>query len=130
MTLNVKCGIIGTGTTIADPYRPVVHGRGCYVAIYKPDLSEVLTNIEPATQADEDYMRANYEILTAQEAQNLGTSWVAGFLMEKFQIRPPRVAGLIGLSLRNLKPVEVAYDSEVHEVDVGSIKFNVRITVT
>ncbi|GAI04176.1 unnamed protein product, partial [marine sediment metagenome] len=61
--LYVRSGIIGSGSTIEDPYRPAVHGRGNYVAIYKPDLAEVLASIEPATPDDETYIKANHTVL-------------------------------------------------------------------
>lgn len=128
--LYVRCGITGSGNTIADPYRPVIHDRGNYVALYNPDLTEVLTSIEPATTEDEDYIKANHTVLIESEAQALGVEWVPGFATPNFQIRPPRVAGLVGLAMRELKPVAVSYDSEIHQVEIGQIEFSVRVTVT
>ena len=128
--LYVRCGITGSGNTISDPYRPLVHGRGNYVALYKPDLTEVLASIEPATSEDEDYIKANYTVLSESEAQVLGVEWVPGFATANFVIRPPRVAGLVGFAMRELKLVAVSYDSEIHQVQIGQIEFSVRITVT
>ncbi|GAH68710.1 unnamed protein product, partial [marine sediment metagenome] len=106
--LYVRCGIIGSGNTIEDPYRPAVHGRGNYVAIYKPDLTEVLTSIEPATPEDETYIKANYTIPSESEAQALGVEWVPGFTTANFVIREPSVAGLVGLAMRELKPIALS----------------------
>ncbi|MBA7616081.1 hypothetical protein ES703_23372 [subsurface metagenome] len=128
--LYVRSGIIGTGASIADPYRPAVHGRGNYVALYKPDLTEVLTSIEPATSEDETYIKANYTVLGESEAQALGVEWVPGFATANFVIREPRVAGLVGLAMRELKPVAVSNGSEIHQVEIGQITFGVRVTVT
>ncbi len=128
--LYVRCGIIGSGSTIEDPYRPAIHGRGNYVALYKPDLTEVLTSIEPATPDDETYIKANYTVLNEGEAQALGVEWVPGFVTSNFQLREPRVAGLVGLAMRELKPVAVSNGSEIHQVEIGQIKFGVRVTVT
>ncbi|MBA7712922.1 hypothetical protein ES703_121916 [subsurface metagenome] len=128
--LYIRCGITGSGNTIEDPYRPVVHGRGNYVALYKPDLTEVLTSIEPATPDDETYIKANYTVLSESEAQVLGVEWVPGFTTANFEIRAPSVAGLVGLAMRELKPVAVSNGSEIHQVDIGQIVFYVRVTVT
>jgi len=128
--LYVRCGITGSGNTIEDPYRPVVHGRGNYVALYKPDLTEVLTSIEPATPDDEIYIKANHTVLIESEAQALGVEWVPGFATPNFQIRAPSVAGLVGLAMRELKPVAVSNGSEIHQIDIGQIVFYVRVTVT
>ncbi len=128
--LYVRCGIIGSGSTIEDPYRPAIHDRGNYVALYKPDLTEVLTSIEPATTEDEDYIKANHTVLSESAAQVLGAEWVPGFGIPSFVIRPPRVAGLVGLAMRELKPVAVSNGSEIHQVEIGQITFGVRVTVT
>ncbi|MBA7642441.1 hypothetical protein ES703_50134 [subsurface metagenome] len=128
--LYVRSGIIGSGNTIEDPYRPAVHGRGNYVALYKPDLTEVLTSIEPATPEDETYIKANHTVLSESEAQALGPEWVPGFAISSFVIREPRVAGLVGLAMRELKPVAVSNNSEIHQVEIGQITFGVRVTVT
>jgi len=128
--LYVRSGIIGTGVSIDDPYRPAVHGRGNYVALYKPDLTEVLTSIEPATPDDETYIKANYTVLNEGEAQALGAEWVPGFATANFVIREPSVAGLVGLAMRELKPVAVSNGSEIHQVEIGLITFSVKVTVT
>lgn len=128
--LYVRCGIIGNGNTIEDPYRPAVHGRGNYVALYKPDLTEVLTSIESATPEDETYIKANHTVLSESAAQVLGADWVPGFGIPSFVIREPRVAGLVGLAMRELKPVAVSHNSEIHQVEIGQITFSVKVTVT
>ena len=128
--LYVRSGITGSGNTIEDPYRPAVHGRGNYVALYKPDLTEVLTSIEPATPDDETYIKANHTVLSESAAQVLGADWVPGFGIPSFVIREPRVAGLVGLAMRELKPVALSNGSEIHQVEIGLITFSVKVTVT
>ncbi|MBA7614897.1 hypothetical protein ES703_22171 [subsurface metagenome] len=130
MMLYARCGIIGSGNTIEDPYRPAVHSRGNYVALYKPDLAEVLISIEPTTPEDETYIKANHTVLSESAAQVLGAEWVLGFDIAGFVIREPRVAGLVGLAMRELKPVAVSNGSEIHQVEIGLITFGVRVTVT
>ncbi len=128
--LYVKCGIIGSGSSIDDPYRPAVHGHGNYVALYKPDLSEVLASIEPVTPEDETFIEANGTILSESEAQALGVEWVPGFATASFVIRMPRVAGLMGLAMRELKPLTVSNGSMTPQVNAGYIQFSVKVTVT
>ncbi|GAH53229.1 unnamed protein product [marine sediment metagenome] len=128
--LYVRCGIIGNGSSIEDPYRPAIHGCGNYVALYKPDLTEVLTSIEPATPEDDTYIKANHTVLIESEAQALGVEWVPGFATAKFVIREPRVTGLMGLAMRELKPIVVSNGSEIHQVEIGQITFGVKVTVT
>jgi len=128
--LYVSCGIIGSGNTIEDPYRPAVHGRGNYVALYKPDLSEVLVSIEPATPDDETYLKANNTILIESEAQALGVEWFPSFTTANFEIREPRVAGLVGLAMRELKPIAVSNGAKTPQVNAGYIQFSVKVTVT
>lgn len=130
MMLYVRSGIIGSGSSIEDPYRPAVHNRGNYVALYKPDLTEVLTSIEPATPEDEDYIKANHAVLIESEAQALGVEWSPGFATASFVMRPPRVAGLVGLAMQDLKPLALSNGSEISQVNVGLIKFSVKVTVT
>ena len=100
------------------------------MALYKPDLTEVLTSIEPATPDDETYIKANHTVLSEGEAQALGVEWVPGFATANFVIREPSVAGLVGLAMRELKPVAVSNGSEIHQVEIGQIVFYVKVTVT
>ena len=128
--IYVRSGIIGSGASIDDPYRPAVHGRGNYVALYKPDLTEVLTSIEPATPDDETYIKANHTVLSESAAQVLGVEWAPGFAIASFAIREPWVAGLVGLAMRELKPLALSNGSETPQVNIGLIKFSVKVTVT
>lgn len=130
MMIYTRCGIIGSGSSISDPYRPAVHGRGNYVALYKPDLTEVLASIEPATPDDETYIKANYTVLIGSEAQALGVEWLPGFATARFAIRAPMVAGLVGLAMRELKPLAISNGSETPQVNMGLVKFSVKVTVT
>lgn len=128
--LYVRCGITGSGNSIGDPYRPAVHGRGNYVALYKPDLTEVLASIEPTTSEDEDYIKANYTNLIESEAQALGVEWLPGFATANFVIREPSVAGLVGLAMRELKPLALSQGAKTPQVNAGYIQFSVKVTVT